>query len=269
MVEGLRHRSSSARPVSGDTLAGTRLLSPTLSGEERSALNAAALPPRAVAANVDLLREGGVSEKLFVIVEGLAFRYKITPDGGRQIVALLVPGDVANLDALVFDRSDYGVRVAGGAKVVALYRDRVLALAEQHAGIATTFAKLAMLENAILSQWALCQGRQTALQRAAHLFCELAVRLAGDKLGCVSFELPLTQEQLGDALGLTAVHTNRTMKELRSLGLVETGGRSVTLPNVARLREVASFNPAYLHLEQTRNARVGGRVASSTPAVML
>ena len=218
-----------------------------LSGIERQALHAAALPERSGKANSDLLHEGDASDQLLILTEGWACRYKTTRDGSRQIVALLVPGDVVNLDVLMFGRLDYGVRALTNAKTIALPCDRVLALAEKHTGIAKTMTRFAMVENAILSQWALGLGRQSAMQRLAHLFCELAVRLSGHELAS-SFEMPLTQEQLADALGLTPVHVNRTMQQLRGMGLIVTSNRTLTLPDVPLLRKEGEFDPSYLHL---------------------
>ena len=132
--------------------------------------------------------------------------------------------------------------------IVALPRDRALALAAQHPGTARTFTWLALVENAILSRCALSLGRRSAKERLAHLLCELSVRLEAEGENESSFACPLTQEQLADALGLTAVHVNRTMQQLRNGGLVATENRTVTLPDVERLRQVGGFDPGYLHV---------------------
>ena len=273
MLESVQSAAPSSRPASGTSMAGTRLASTFLSGDERLALEAMAGPVRAVKASTQLVREGGTSEQLFMITEGWACRYRTARGGSRQIVALMVAGDVANLDALMFGRADYGVRILSASKIVALSCDRVQALAEQHAGIAKTLTRLAMVENTILSQWALCLGRQSAQQRLAHLFCELAVRLNGDEPEASSFDMPLTQEQLADALGLTSVHVNRTMQQLRAEGLIATSNRIITIPDVGRLRQVAGFDPAYLHLgafeKNVWGNRRGGHGASRAADVIL
>ena len=231
------------------TLAGSRLLaSPYLSREERQALEDAASPAKTVASNVDLVREGERAHSLFIVVEGWACRYTVTKDGGRQLPALLVPGDVGNLDSLLFDRLDYGVRTLTRAMVVALPRDRVLALAAQHPGIARTFTWLALVENAILGKWALSLGRRSAKERLAHLLCELSVRLDRDDGDESSFAFPLTQEQVADALGLTSVHVNRVMQQLRTEGMVATASRTMTLSNLPGLRQIGGFDPRYLHV---------------------
>lgn len=250
MLDALRPDHSAVPRPTRPPLAGVRLLaSPFVSDEERDALEIAASPGRPLRAGAELVREGGATDQVHLIVDGWACRFKTTREGGRQIVALLVPGDAVNLDSLMFNRSDYGVCTLTPCKVAAIPRDRALALAAAHPGVARSFTWLAMVENAILGQWALCLGRQSAQKRLAHLLCELGVRLAGPDGGAGAFDMPLTQEQLADALGLTAVHVNRTLQLLRGRELVVTGCRTVRLPDVARLRAEAEFDPAYLHLD--------------------
>ncbi|MFT6571301.1 MAG: CRP-like cAMP-binding protein [Sphingomonas echinoides] len=250
MHEGMQPPTSTAAPLSSRvTLAGTRIgASAFLSREERQALESAALPSRSVRAGQDLVREGEPADRLYLIMEGWACRYQTTRDGMRQISAMLVPGDTANVDSLTFDSPGYGVRALTEIKVLAIPCDRALALTTQHAGVARTFLFLALTDNAILSQWALCMGRLSARQRLAHLLCELSARLDPEEGNESSFELPVTQEQLADALGLTSVHVNRTMQQLRTEGLITTGNRAITIPDVVRLRSAGGFDPGYLHI---------------------
>jgi CRP-like cAMP-binding protein len=119
----------------------------------------------------------------------------------------------------------------------------------QHPGIAQTFTWLGLVENAILSKWALSLGRRSSLERLAHLICELSVRLGGEHDNSSSFAFPLTQEQVADALGLTSVHVNRTMQHLRSEGLITTKNRTLTIPDVNQLRQMGGFDPRYLHIQ--------------------
>jgi CRP-like cAMP-binding protein len=247
MLEGQDKRSPAYGIATRSSLAGTRLA--CLSGEERRTLEAAASPVRPFRAGTDLIREGGLTNRLYIVARGWAYRFKTTRGGSRQIVALLVPGDIANLDSLMLDRPDYGVRALTAAELVAIPRERALALAGEHAGIAKALARLAMVENANLSQWALCLGRHSAQQRIAHLLCELSARVTGSSEDPSSFELPMTQEQIADTVGLTPVHVNRTMQQLRSDGLIVTAGRSIMFPDAARLREVGEFDSAYLHID--------------------
>lgn len=231
-------------------LAGSRLAtSAFLSREERQALEDAVSSPRTLGPNTDLLREGAHADDLFIIVDGWACRYLTTHDGGRQLSALLLPGDMGNLDSLMFSRLDYGVRTLTDTTVVSLPRDWALALAVQHPGIARTFTWLALLENVILTKWTQSLGRRSAKMRLAHLLCELSVRLDAEHDGESRFTLPLTQEQIADVLGLTSVHVNRVLQELRAERMVSTRYRRVVLPDVARLRQSCGFDPRYLHME--------------------
>ena len=253
MIETLQLDSSSITRTPlrlSSQLTGTHLCaSRFLSREEQQALEEAALPAKSVGVGTDLVREGERADSLLIVTEGWACRYTTTREGGRQLPALLVPGDVGNLDSLMFDRLDYGVRTLSQAAIVALPRNRALALAAQHPGIARTFTWLGLIENAILSKWALSLGRRSAKERLAHLLCELSVRLDAEDGDESSFAFPLTQEQVADALGLTSVHVNRTMQQLRSGGLIVAAKRAMTLPDVPRRRQIGGFDPRYLHID--------------------
>lgn len=231
------------------SLARTRLADPRfLAPEERAALEGAALPAKSIGPNADLIREGERADNLLIVADGWACRYMTTRNGARHFSALLLPGDVGTLDALMFDRLDYGVRTLSRVSVVMLPRDRAVALAAEHPGIARMFTWLALVENAILSRWSLSLGRKSAKERLAHLLCELSVRLGAGDGRTGELAIPLTQEQLADALGLTSVHINRTVRDLRDDGLLVTGSRIMTLPDVASLRRVGGFDAGYLHL---------------------
>jgi CRP-like cAMP-binding protein len=202
----------------------------------------------AIKAGTHLIREKERADCLFIVCTGWAFRYSITREGGRQISALLLPGDIANLDSLMFDRLDYGVCAVSEATIVALSRDRALALAAEHPGIAQSFTRLASIENSALTKWVLSLGRRPAKQRLAHLLCEISLRLDAEQDNESRFYYPLVQEQLADTLGLTPVHVNRTMQQLRTERLIVTGSKMMVLPDMARLRETGGFDPHYLHL---------------------
>lgn len=238
-------------------LTGTRLWSSgLLRREEQQALEDAVSAVKLVDPNVDLVREGRPMDSVFIVAEGWVCRYTTTREGGRQLPALLVPGDIGNLDTLMFDRIDYGVRTITRATVVVLPRDQALALAAQYSGIARAFTWAALVENAILGKWALSLGRRSAKERLAHLLCELSVRLHAEDGNQSSFAFPLTQELVADALGLTSVHVNRTMQQLRGDGMVSTENRVLTLPDVAALRDVAGFDPSYLHIDPPATSQV-------------
>ena len=218
---------------------------------ERDALKQAMTVTRTFANGAELLRERESAECIYILAAGWACRYKTLRDGGRHIPALLVAGDVCNVDSLLFDSADYGVRTLTEATAHVLPRDCALELCAAYPGIALTFTRLAVVDTLTVSRSAVCLGRQSARSRLAHLLCELEARLASaERSEPGGFELPLTQEQLADVLGLTSVHVNRTMQQLRAEGLIVSQGRTIRIPDIARLRGIGEFDPAYLHTER-------------------
>ena len=227
----------------------TRLLDCSmLSSKERYELQDAMLPAKLIPAYTDLVREGDEVDSLFIVMSGWACRYAITSAGARQMPAIMVPGDVSNLDSLMFAQLDYGVRSLTPVTVVALPRQRAHALMSEHPGISQAFTWLALLENAILSQRTVSLGRRSSTERLAHILCELSARLGVERDNESRFAFPLTQETIADLLGITGVHVNRTIQHLRADGLVVDADRVMWLPDVARLRALGGFDPGYLHL---------------------
>ena len=259
----LLHKSSRSRipmrpaPSLGDTRLATLAF---LSADEQAALEDCPASLRSFKAGAELVREGEAVDSFYFLVDAWACQSITTPDGRRQIAALLVPGDVCNLDALLFKRLDCGVRMMTAGTVLAVSREKVAALAAQYPGIARGFAWFGCVENAILSRRTLCLGRLSARERMAHLLCELAVRLgfSNDK-GEVRFDMPLTQEQLADALGQTAVHVNRTLQQLRTEGVLSSTKRTIVIGDVAALRRIGAFQPGYLHERGPEEDNVSGR----------
>ena len=270
MFVDLAERLPLGGSLAPDLLAGTRLGSADLSTEERAALQAAIGPRRPVRAHAELLGEGDACDRMVMVVEGWACRYITARNGARQIVGLLVPGDIANLDVLAFDRPDYGVRMLSAGAFAAVPRVELRSLADKHPGVCRALARLTLIESANLRRMAMCLGRMSARQRVAHLFCELAVRLGHDGPASLSYALPLTQEEIADVAGLTAVHVNRTLRQLRDEGLVAWRRGTVALLDVPTLRRAAEFDPAYLHIDAApvgprafRRGEMGAAVTAS------
>ena len=224
--------------------------SPFMVKDDQRALEQAVTWSKRFDLHQDLICEADKADNLLIVTKGWAYRYTCARDGGRQLTALLVPGDVVNLDALLFDRASYSARALTDVTVVALPRKRALALVDDYPGIARTYTGLAVIENAIASKWMLSLGRRSARARLAHLLCELAIRLGSGDGDDITVPFPLRQEQIGDVLGLTTVHVNRTVRQLRTEGLIEISDRVLTISDVAALRYIAGFDPAYLHMRQ-------------------
>ena len=224
--------------------------SPFLTKTEQRALENAVTWSERFDSHKDLVCEADQADNLLIVIKGWAYRYICTRNGGRQLTALLVPGDIVNLNTLLFECPAYSVRTLTDVTVVALPRKQALALVDEHPGIARTFTGLAMIENAIASEWMLSLGRRSARARIAHLLCEIVVRLGDDDGNDVTVPFPLRQEQIGDALGLTTVHVNRMVRQLRAEGLIEISDRLLSIPDISALRHVGGFDPAYLHLRR-------------------
>jgi CRP-like cAMP-binding protein len=184
-----------------------------------------------------------------VLISGFAYRHKLTVNGARQIISILMPGDPLDLQHLFLDVADHNVQTLTQAEVALIPRAELQKLAHERPAVGVAFMVNMLVEASIFREWVTNVGRRDARSRIAHLLCEVAVRLEGQQLteeyGC---ELPMTQEQLGDATGLTAVHVNRTLKALEADGLIERNVRSVKFPNWERLKKEADFTDRYLHL---------------------
>jgi CRP-like cAMP-binding protein len=200
-----------------------------------------------------LLREGEQPRRsCSFLLSGYAFRQKLTVQGTRQIISLHMAGDLLDLQQLYLNVSDHNIQALTRLEVVELDRATLQALVLERPAIARAMWVDALVEASIFREWVLNVGRRDARARIAHLICEFAVRLeAAGLAGTGSYELPLTQEQLGDATGLTSVHVNRTLRALEADGLIQRDRRHITFADRQRLAEAADFSAIYLHLDQT------------------
>lgn len=206
---------------------------------------------RVVPAKRDILTEGERPDHVHVILDGWAARYKMLPDGARQIVAFLIPGDFCDLHVATLGHMDHGIAALTNCRVAYIPSAELDVLTAGHNGLTKALWWATLVDEGVLREWILNVGRRGAFERIAHLLCELHARM--QMVGLVDkdrFALPLTQEQLADATGLTAVHVNRTLQRLRKDGLIEIGSGSLLIPNVRALREVAGFTGNYLHIKR-------------------
>ena len=221
-----------------------------LSAEDVKLLEEVMAHRRPAPAGVDLISEGDNPEHVRLVLEGWAFRYKTLPNGRRQIIAFLLPGDFCDLHVAILKRMDHSIGVLAPASVVEIPRATIEELTT-HPRIARALWWATLVEEGIVREWLVNMGQRPADRAMAHLFCELLVRLRViglERDG--AYDFPLTQQDLGDALGLSAVHVNRTLQQLRAEGLISLKDGVLTVLDEKRLTKSASFNPNYLHLER-------------------
>ncbi len=197
-----------------------------------------------------LVREGDAPKQCAVLLSGFAFRQKLTGSGMRQIVSMHIPGDAIDFQHLFLDVADHNVQTLTRADVATIPRKALRDLARSRAAVGNAIFVSTLVEGSISREWVLNIGRRNARSRLAHFLCEFAMRLDVLELAAGQpYELPMSQEQLGDALGLTAVHVNRTIKSLEADGLITRNRRRISFPRWDALRELADFSSRYLHLE--------------------
>jgi CRP-like cAMP-binding protein len=222
----------------------------TFSGEDRVAFQSMPFSIRDLNAGSYIVRERDQIKNCCVLLSGFAFRSKIVGNGGRQILSIHIPGDVVDIQHAMLGVADHNIQMLTAGEVALVPAATVKEIAFKHPNIGQALWLETLVDGSIFREWIANVGRRDARTRISHLLCEFAVRLhtAGLTEGH-RYELPMTQEQLGDATGLTAVHVNRTMQALRSDGLITSNKRAITIEDWKALTTVGDFDTAYLHPE--------------------
>lgn len=205
---------------------------------------------RGFAAREDLSREGDKPTAIFVMLRGWACRYKFLEDGRRQILAFFLPGDLCDLNIFILRRMDHSIGALTDVTLAEIGRPQFEELMEGHPRVTQALWWDSLVTIAIQREWTMSLGQRDALERIAHLLCELYLRLKGAGFaanGRCAF--PVTQADLADATGLSKVHVNRTLQELRQEGLIRLANRQLTILDLERLKQIAMFDANYLHLE--------------------
>ncbi|MCJ2032896.1 Crp/Fnr family transcriptional regulator [Methylobacterium sp. J-068] len=202
-----------------------------------------------VPARTDLIAEGDAPDGLVVILEGMACRFKLRPGGARQITAYLIPGDLCNLDLALRPRMDHAIATLSPCRVARLDFEALSHLSGDLDIVTRAMRRAALVDDAILREWLVNVGSRSAIRRIAHLFCELLMRFRAVGLARGdSYELPVSQLDLAETTGLSTVHVNRTLQELKRQGLIELRARSLMIRNLARLQTLGEFDAGYLSL---------------------
>jgi CRP-like cAMP-binding protein len=225
-----------------------------LSDEERQAILELPVTVRDLRADQDIVRDQDRPSQCCLILTGFACRYKMTPAGKRQIFSFHIPGDIPDMQSIHLSVMDHSLGTLTASKVAFIPHEHVRALNRRCPRIADMFWRDTLIDAAVFREWMAGLGRRDALARMAHLLCELFLRFKAVGLANgQGFELPLTQAELADALGLSTVHVNRTIQELRGKNLIVLRGGSVTVSDWEALKAAGEFDPTYLHL-QSREA---------------
>ena len=220
-----------------------------LNDEDRANLRRLCNNPQYLEKRATLIQSGDRPENVHLIMSGFACRVKYMPNGRRQILAFLVPGDFCDLNVAILGAMDHAIVMLSTGTVVNISQAAVEEL-RTHVRIMPALWWATLVDEAILREWLVNLGQRPADQRLAHLFCELYMRLA--LVGLVkdnAFTMPMSQEEIGETLGLSTVHVNRTLQSLRVQALITWKNHVLVIDNLPRLKAFAGFQGNYLHLE--------------------
>ena len=215
----------------------------------------------------DIIAEGAHSEHCHVLLTGLACRYKTMPDGERQIMAFLVPGDLCDAEIFILKEMDHSVGTLTPSTTAMIHSDEMKRLLREVSSMSEALWWGTMTDLGVLRERIVDHGRRDATERIAHLLYEMLVRyrIVGET-NDTSFNFPITQTDLADATGLTPSHVNRVLQRFRDDKLIEFRHRTLTITNPERLKDIGQFSANYLHLDRTQAEdpavvdRVGGLI---------
>jgi len=223
-------------------------ISTALDADDLKAIEHLPIITKEIASHTAIVREGERTSQSGLLIEGFACRSKTTDAGKRQILSIHIPGDIPDLQSLHLHVMDHDVTTLSRATVGFIPHEALRALTRERPTVAEALWRETLIDAAVFREWIVNVGRRSAVVRLAHLLAEIGRRLQtmglapGDR-----FELPMTQLDIADALGLTPVHVNRVVQELRRAGLLELRKQSVFLPDLPRLKELGDFDDLYLH----------------------
>lgn len=217
--------------------------------EDREALYALPYKLRWFEPAAYTVREGEKPRTCGVLVSGFAFGQKTSGEGARQIISIHIPGEALDFQNLFLEVSDHNVQMLARAELAEIPIAAFQRVALERPNVARAIHVTTLIEASMLREWVLNVGRRDSRSRIAHLLCEIALRLEAHNVVRPDhgYILPMTQEQLADATGLTSVHVNRVLKGLETEGLIVRNRRNITFPDWRRLRDVGDFSERYLH----------------------
>jgi CRP-like cAMP-binding protein len=226
-----------------------------LSDEEKGAVASLPMQIANLRADQDIVRERDRPSRCCVMLDGFGCSYKVTFEGKRQIQAFHIAGDVPDLQSLHLRVMDNSLGTITPCRVAFIQHEPLLHLCERYPRITGALWRGTLVEAAVFREWMTSIGQREAFARITHLFCEILVRMRA--VGLVrdhTCDFPLTQTEIGDALGITTVHVNRMLKEIREAGLATLSDRVLKVLDWEGLKEAGEFDPTYLHLETDQAA---------------
>jgi CRP-like cAMP-binding protein len=224
-----------------------------LSADERSALLSLPVMPREFGPDEDVVRDGDRPTQCCLLIKGLMIRYKLAGEDRRQILAFHIPGEIPDLQSLYLKTLDHSVATVTASTLGFIPHQDLYRLFAEFPRIAGAFWRETLIDAAIFREWMVGLGRRKAPSRIAHFFCEMYARL--DAIGMAAegtVPLPITQEELGDALGLSSVHTNRALQDLRGKNYFTFERGKLTIHDWRGLAREGEFDQTYLHQNPER-----------------
>jgi CRP-like cAMP-binding protein len=222
-----------------------------ISPEEERVIRGLVSANRRWPADTMLVRAGEQLNVSMLVLDGWIVRSKDLPSGERQVLEIHVPGDFADLHGFTLKQLDHDISSITECVIGYVPHERLMGLTETHPHLTRVYWLSTNIDAAISREMGLSLGQRSAISRMAHLFCELHARL--EIIGRTdgeTFEFPLTQRELAECLGLTVVHVNRTIQELRRKMLIEAQNRHITILDRRGLETIAEFDPGYLQLHR-------------------
>ena len=221
-----------------------------LGDDDMAAIRALPLTYRTLEPATYMLREGELPETCALLLNGFAYRHKVTSDGQRQIMSIHMPGEFLDLQNSFLDIADHNVQALTRCDVALVPVPALRKLAADYPPVGRAMWIETLIDAAIFREWIVNVGRRDSISRISHLLCEFALRLeAAGLANDRRYQMPMTQEQIADCTGLTPVHVNRVLKELGRLGLIDREKRAVSIVKWDELQQIGDFNTRYLHLE--------------------
>jgi CRP-like cAMP-binding protein len=239
-----------------------------LSAKQRATLATSFGNSRSVPIKSDIIREGDRPTQSTLLLSGLAMRYRFLRNGDRQITAIHLPGDFIDLHSFPLKDMDHSVGTLSQCEIAAIPHSALGEIVRPDPDLTEMLWRLSLLDGAIHREWLVAMGGLPGISHLAHLLCEVYVRLAHIGLAQnLAFDLPVTQVDLGDALGLSPVHVNRVLQDLRGNKVIRFDGKRVLILDWDRLVEIGQFDDKYLHLTITLVSPTGKTEGDNNDAI--